>query len=632
MNKLLDDISKLQSQITTIKNLEIINKELKTLPREYYKINKNTFNEFYNFENTYEKKPPSNIDIIFPEDSLEIQDIHRGDAINDEVDRIHTNIKKRDDIYSKSLKDSNINEIHSKLTESRKSIAFNLIDLIKLYKYIDLQITNDNFDEEFCINNGIQSFNSFIKYNYINTEVEKLKNVKKYNNELNTIFDRSLEVIEYYDIEKLIIDPELSNIDNILKTNLRLTDDFLHTLQNNSFILSYELTPEIFSNLNQHIITNYDSLVNQINIRNDPKKLENLLERINMSTKNLSIIKSLLDKQKNYCNSSPDLIYLSFELIPEIDDLIKKIDTTITTVNKIEDITEYITEYIREFFSIEKKYEIINETIIKFNHKIFENNNNYEELYGKFNHFDKHILLFPNKIEEINKKMLSLNTKSNNFDKMILLKKIITNYNNFLDKRQRNSESENSKTGYNYTTHKIDLSQYGGSSINEFNDYFNKLVDISINVNKNYDISEHKIRFNNLLFYSHVIYIVNYTNKKRIITSHINRFDVKKYLKNIENILKSIKNKSDKNIKNYYFFKYHYFNLKIVYNFLSKLYKSWTIPKSNKCNEEIIKLYNTENEMNNNIYFNLLDIKYTPSMKKAIFIFFGMKVILDSIQ
>jgi hypothetical protein len=36
--------------------------------------------------------------------------------------------------------------------------------------------------------------------------------------------------------------------------------------------------------------------------------------------------------------------------------------------------------------------------------------------------------------------------------------------------------------------------------------------------------------------------------------------------------------------------------------------------------------------MNNNIYFNLLDIKYTPSMKKAIFIFFGMKVILDSIR
>jgi len=69
-----------------------------------------------------------------------------------------------------------------------------------------------------------------------------------------------------------------------------------------------------------------------------------------------------------------------------------------------------------------------------------------------------------------------------------------------------------------------------------------------------------------------------------------------------------------------------------VYSFLNKLDKLWTFPKSNKCNEEIIKLYSKENEMNNNnIYFNLLDIKYTPSMKKAIFIFFGMKVILDKL-
>jgi tagatose-1,6-bisphosphate aldolase non-catalytic subunit AgaZ/GatZ len=94
--------------------------------------------------------------------------------------------------------------------------------------------------------------------------------------------------------------------------------------------------------------------------------------------------------------------------------------------------------------------------------------------------------------------------------------------------------------------------------------------------------------------------------------------------------LESIKNKSDKNIKNYYFFKYHYFNLKIVYSFLNKLNKSWTKPKTSMCNKEIIKLYD-ENEMNNRIYFNLLDTKYTPSMKKAIFIFFGVKVILDKL-
>ena len=627
MNKLLDDISKLQLQITNKKNLEIINTELKTLPREYSKINKNTFNEFYNFENKYEEKKLSNIDIIFPEDSLGIQDMHRVDAINTEVDRIHTNIIKRNDIYSKALKDSNINEIHSKLTESRESSAFNLIDMIKLYKHIDFKISNDNFDDEFCINNGNQEYNSFIRYSYINNEVDTLKNIKKYNNELNAIFYRSLEVIKHYDIEKLIIDPELSNIDEILKTNLRLTDDFIESLSKNSFILSknsfilsYELTPELFLNLDQHMIINYDLLVDKINIINDPRKLKNLLERINMSAEYLVDIKSLLDEKKIYCNSSPDLLYLSSELIPKIDTAIK----AIKAINKIN--KENISQYIIFILSIEKEYELIIKTIKEFNHKIVENNKNYEELYKKFEGFNKYIVSFPAKITEINNKMLSLNTQSNNFDKMQLLKDSIIIYNNFLDKQQK-------KPGqvYNYTTHKIDLSQYGGS-VNEFNDYFNKLVDISINVNKNDDISEHKIRFNNLLFYSHVLYIVNYTNKERIITSHINRVDVKKYLNIIENILKSIKNKSDKNMKNYYFFKYHYFNLKIVYSFLNKLDKLWTFPKSNKCNEKIIKLYNTENEMNNNIYFNLLDIKYTPSMKKAIFIFFGMKVILDSID
>jgi len=236
MNKLLDDISKLQLQITDTQYLKNIDTELKTLPREYSKINKNTFNEFYNFENKYEKKKPNNIDIIFPEDSLGIHDMHRVDAINDEVDRIHTNIIKRNNIYNKAIKNSNINEIHSKLTGNRESSAYNLIDMIQLYKQIDMKISDDKFDDEFCINNGNQEYNSFIKYNDELKDSDILKNIKKYNNELNTVFKRSLEVIEYYDIEKLIVNPTLNSIENVLKTNLILTDDFIDTLQHNFII------------------------------------------------------------------------------------------------------------------------------------------------------------------------------------------------------------------------------------------------------------------------------------------------------------------------------------------------------------------------------------------------------------
>ena len=61
-------------------------------------------------------------------------------------------------------------------------------------------------------------------------------------------------------------------------------------------------------------------------------------------------------------------------------------------------------------------------------------------------------------------------------------------------------------------------------------------------------------------------------------------------------------------------------------NFLKKLLDNWInnlVP--NDCNKEIIKL------QKENIYFNLLDKRYTPSMKKAIFIFLALKPILDKI-
>jgi len=481
MNKLLDDISELQLQlqITDTQYLKNIDTELKTLPREYSKINKNTFNEFYNFENKYEKKKPNNIDIIFPEDSLGIQDMHRVNAINDEVDRIHTNIKERSDIYSKALKDSDINEIHSKLTETRESSAFNLIDMIKLYKRIDMKISDDNFDDEFCINKGNQLFGSFQKYNYKNNEVEKLKNVKKYNNELTTVFDRSLEVIKFYDIEKLIIDPDLGIVKDILKTNLRLTDDFLDTLQNNSFILSYELTPKLFSNLDKHMIINYDLLVNGINIRNDPKKLENLLEKINMGQKYLVDIKLKLEETKVYCNSSTDLIYLSSELIPKIDSLIKKLDSIVKNINKIN--KENISQYIILILSIEEEYNSIDKTIIEFDHIIKKIVRDYDKLFSTLASMLEELRKktysdYPKLNTNIEKKFKELNNiQLTTFDKMQSLNEFIKDkYNKFL---MQNSTLNKYKKFIIKSPN-----QYGGS-VNEFNDYFNKLVDISINVN-----------------------------------------------------------------------------------------------------------------------------------------------------
>jgi len=349
------------------------------------------------------------------------------------------------------------------------------------------------------------------------------------------------------------------------------------------------------------------------------------LKRIDISTEYLSNIKSALFKKIIYCNSSPDLIFLSSELIQQINVLIKKIDSDINDINKIN--KENISQYITLILSIEEKYELINETINKFDIKIEKIVRDYDKLFSALANVLEELRKktysdYPKLNIIIEKKFIELdNIELNTFDKMKSLNEFIKEYNKFLIQ---------GSILHKYKKFIIELpTQYGGSS-NKFNDYFNKLVDISINVRKNDDINENKIRFNNLLFYSHVLYIVNYTNKERTITSHINRYDVKKYLKIITYILKSIKNNSKGDII-YYFFKYHYFNLKIVYDFLHKLDNSWTKPKTNMCNEEIIKLYNQDN-LNNNIYFNLLDKKYTLSMKKAIFVFFGIKVILDKLM
>ena len=106
----------------------------------------------------------------------------------------------------------------------------------------------------------------------------------------------------------------------------------------------------------------------------------------------------------------------------------------------------------------------------------------------------------------------------------------------------------------------------------------------------------------------------------------INLNEVKKYLKITNTLLQLIKT-NDK-INKPYFFKYHYFNLKIIYNFLIKLNNNWIYkPSINDCNKEIFKTkYN-----DNFVYFNLLDKKYTPTMKKSIFIFLALKPLLDKI-
>jgi hypothetical protein len=175
--------------------------------------------------------------------------------------------------------------------------------------------------------------------------------------------------------------------------------------------------------------------------------------------------------------------------------------------------------------------------------------------------------------------------------------------------------------------------QIGGSELktfDNFNNYFKEIIDINNKPKDNINISENKVRLNNLLFYSHILFIINFTNfGSRQIISHINKSDTNKYYTTTNILLEIIKKKD--NIIGNYFLKYHYFNLKIVNKFLEKLINLWYDPKENDCNKFILDIYKENKEINNYVYFNLLDINYSKSLKKAIFIFFGFKTILDNL-
>ena len=96
MNKLLENISELQSQMINNKDLEKIINKLDTIPKNISKLNEKTYNDFYNFENKIIETKIEDNDMFFPKDSLEIQDSNPD--YNYQI--FYDNIKNRNSIFS----------------------------------------------------------------------------------------------------------------------------------------------------------------------------------------------------------------------------------------------------------------------------------------------------------------------------------------------------------------------------------------------------------------------------------------------------------------------------------------------------------------------------------------------------
>lgn len=142
------------------------------------------------------------------------------------------------------------------------------------------------------------------------------------------------------------------------------------------------------------------------------------------------------------------------------------------------------------------------------------------------------------------------------------------------------------------------------TQIGGFNHKFGSIVDLAnknfLNIKQNKD--QRKIQLNNFLFFNHILFILNYPNSVKT-EKYLFKQDIEKYYQQINELLLNIKD-------NDYLFLYHYVNLKIVKNLLEEL----------------------KNNINNHIYFNMIDINYSLSLKKAIFIFVLFRPILDKIK
>jgi hypothetical protein len=604
MNKILENINKLNYELIN-ENDTILNK-IKKIPIKPNYINIDKFNEFYNFENNT-KILDNNTNILDNSQQLIFPNIPLHISSNSDVlvNNIMTNFNiidkyntQRQQNYKNFLK-TKPKEVNIVKKDTNKN---NVLSEINDYLTLDFKINKNNFDDEYCFND-INDFS--IKYNNDFSTKYNKDNIKIYSDELNSIFPKSLEVIENYNIENLIINPNFNKFINPSNKQQIIP-------QNMSLFVPYNFDKQIFVLINKFIENNYTILVEKCNnLKKTPYNTETLLNRLEI--KSPKILQEELQELVNIINNNVNLNFLAlednyYEFIKQIE---KRIELLYVNKNSIND-------YIKNYNQIIDNIENVNNTINKYNSTIKELQIKYDDLYNQYiNHSEKLRVDLKNFYDgELNKKYY--NKTAGIIENYKLLIKFLIVYNERMDYKTLNSKS---KQNYLIYKVKIPTQQKGG-----FDKIFDSIVNISLTHNNNL---EQKIRFNNLLFYSHILFIINYAkaNIERYIIHKINLNELKAYLNITNKLLQIIKTDNDQILRPY-FLRYHYFNLKIVNKFLNKLKNNWTTDiSSNNCNKEIIKILKN----NDNIYFNLLNLKYTSSMKRSIFIFIALKPILDNV-
>ena len=606
LNKINDDLNKEKDNIIEI------HEKLKQKENIFSEFNEKKFNEFYDYEKKIRiKEKNDEYELKFPEQKLEIED--DTPIISDierSIDNSYTNIQRRQVNYEQFL---NTLKLLPVITTSQKVRDDFLIEFNK-YINLDFKIYKDDFDDEYCLKKNLIN----IKFKIDQPQIVKqyINEKKEFNLNLNEFFVESLEVIEWYDIEKLIINPDLNKI---LKLPLNSTI-IGNTTTNISNFISYEsincdYIKSIIIKYYDFLVTNYDKL----DINFDNTQLDKRLQP--------EFTKLQLQYDKLYKDNKA-ILDVNFKLK-------EKIESKISVFNSF-DLKEKIINYekhnsdYKKYNNFINKIKLENEILIKINTVIISE-------------FKKQIKSLKVGFEKINNSLLEIEKEINEVEKYNQIINLIEKYN-----RKLISKTKESTSGLDYNSYQVDITtlfrddsvslklisklnkqqikQNGGSG---FDQYFSKIVDLTVKQTNNL---EFKIKFNKLLFYCHALFIINYKYKPRNIITKINYIAVNKYLYATNYILELFKQYSNflkpqlKNIKEY-FLKYHYINIKLLNNFLTKLKNNWIyVPLINKCNKDILS-FNQKDK----IYFKLLNIEYNISMKKAIFILIALKPILDDI-
>jgi len=628
MKNTINEISNLQEKILNNENsiLNNIKTEIGKLGFNYSSnipnIDKELYNNLYKFENEVNQNEDEDIELFLPKYPLNI--IQEQNDNKDELIKIIDTINKKNKIYELFKVDELNRKISSfnSTNESQEQIdetQFPLIKLINKYKKLKLTLSYTNFKTELCINHieiNFQIDSTLINYDIninINSELEI------FNNKLKDIFHHTEDTL--YNIEKIIINPDLSVI---LNKNYILNNESLK-------MCPYILTKDVVEKLNIYIIKIYNEIYNS-NLDKYIITNSNFADKYEKLNEKLDIIVETVKKVEEWYNYYRTNYYISDLQTTEISNINLAINNFKSNTS-----TRDIGDNIANYNNIIEKYTEIIEKLNKLNEKIIEQNNYIEEklqpLIIKTRAFINSVTLklpsdkVKRKIkiyEDINKELLEidkdLNREFSLDDKYEQLQTIIEKYNHQITNNKK------------YTNDNLEL--FGGSSINRFDDYFNQIVDFSIlnkdkKIKKNNNINiEDKVELNNLLFNSHILFIINLKNIN--IKNNLNKEVATSYLNKINNLLLNIKNHN----KLYeYLLKFHYFNLKILKDFFNGLvHNNWVTNKDETCEKNLREINEIlEISDNEEIYFNLLDINYDVSIKKAIFIFFGIKQLLDKI-